>query len=815
MKQNQTDERDTVLRDALRAALPDAPASPELRARVAQMATQSEEEVSTPKRGTKTRRARLAWSAVGVACALLALAVAMPRVLTTQAMAQIEAAMADVKSAHLVTYEIKNGKRIVNGETWYQNGKWRVEYPQDGRTSISSGGQTWTYEAVANTVTKTNSAAPFARKPTGFALANWTQDLTGNGEKPDITLLGDATYRGVQVKRVQLVVRNSMETTTLILWVDKASDLPLRGDITSRNRYGQQMRGEIEATYNEPVAPALFEPNFKRDARFVDKGRQQSDILGRLNAGIARQKVGERTIAIRDLRVNARGDVFVLYTAGKTPKDRFSDRENWFNGRDWKIYLTDSLGTRYHYQRGSYEPEYIEGIWPPRPLYNGERLQGDWWVPEVAPQLGKRWQPRTFTLEFEVNPRNLHGGDSARWPADYSAKARFKIPVDEAQTTLVPTPTKFIGGGLDDEQILRIESEARGELPPGTLPSPELQTILIEGEDTYDLKFSPAGQQILTGGDGGARLFEAQSGRLLKQWRGPQSSHADKIVVSPDGESVGAAFTTRDYRALDFALWDAQTRQERARWKWNLGAEESLASLEIAPDNRTLRVVIRRTTKSHVDPDPRIGKIIDEMEIETQQRDLLTGKIRARRVLTNEGFTLEIEQAQSGGKWWIATLQNLRNPRGRVLTRYDGATGEPKFAEDVSALDGRGLAMAAGRVAVSGQIHPRRADGSVDFEAPTEGSQVRTFAVDADKGLRDFPHTGSNFGSSIALSDNGRFIAFEDAGHTISVRDVSSGRTLQTLTGHYSGISHLAFSPDGTRLVSSDLKGKTFAWKLD
>ena len=816
-KRDQRDERDQRFAQTLRAALPDGAPSTELRQRIAQMAARADDKsvATTPKRRPMARRARFALAAIGVACALLLFSVMWPRVLTTQAMAQIESAMENVSSAHTVVYEIRDGQRVLHDETWYQNGKWRTQNHERGSTTLWVGGKFWAYDAIANTVTTSDKPGPFAHTPQGSTVAAMTQGMTMEGQKPAVTLLSDAQLNGRTVGRIALVSRTSYETSTLIFSFDKATDLPIRGDVLVRNRYGQEMTGEMEFEFNQPLAPALFEPKFGRGARFIELGRQRKAIGDQLKNAIARQKVGARTIVLRDLQVNKRGDVFVLYTAGKRPDDGFSDRENWFNGRDWKVYLSDSLGTRYHYQRGNYEPEYIEGAWPRRPLYNGERLQGDWWVPSTASTPGNRWQPRTFTLQFEVNPRNLHGKQGTKFPADYSAHASFKVPVGEAQTTLVPAPMKFIGGGLDDERILQIESEARGELPPGALPSPELKRVLIEGEDTYDLQFSPDGQQILTGGEKGARLFEAQSGRLRKQWRGPRGSHADKVVVSPDGETVGANFTTRAYQPLEFALWNAQTLQERARWKWDLDEDQSVASLAVAPDNRTLRVALRRTTKKHDDPDPRVGEVIDAMEVETQQRDLLTGKIRERRVLPHDGFVLEIAQAQSGGKWRVATVQDIRNPRLRLLGRFDGATGAQVANEDVTMLDGRGLAMAAGRVAIGGQIRPRRADGSVDFEAPTEGSQVRTFAVGADKGLHDFPLTGNTFGSAIALSEDGRLIAFEDAGHTISVRDAQNGRTLKTLTGHATGISHLAFAPDGTRLVSADFKGKTFEWKLD
>ena len=813
---NPFDERDQILSETLREALPDAPASPALRQRVAQMAAQTK--TVSPKRRALTRRARFAVGAVGVALALLIFAVMWPRVLTTQAMAQIESALSNVSSARMTVYIIENGQRVTKSVTWIEGDKTRTQDSERGITTLQVGGKSWVYNAERDEVKVRTKTPASAQSAAAFTMSALMQGMTLERQKPAVTLLNDAQFEGRTVGRVQLVSRTDHETSTLIFLFDKATDLPIRGDILVRNRYGQELKGAMEFEFNQPFAPSLFAPKFSRDARFIELNEQSKTIADQLKNALAHQKVGARTIAIRDLRVNARGDVFVLYTAGKQPDDRFSDRENWFNGRDWKIYLTDSLGTRYHYPRGQgYDPQYLPGM-RPIPLFDGQRLHGDWWVPDVAPQPGKRWESRTFTLQFEVNPRNLHGGDGVRVPADYSAKARFKVPVDEAQTTIVPAPMKFIGGGLSDDQILQIESEARGELPPGARPSPELQRVLIESEDTYAVQFSPDGQQILTGGDGGARLFEAQSGRLLKQWRGPQGSHADEVVVAPNGKTVGAAYTTRDYRALEFALWDATSLKQRARWKWDLGADESLASLAIAPDNRTLRVVIRHVVQKHYDS--QAGEITDQMQVETQERDLFTGKIMARHImarhiLTDASFVLEIGQAQSGGKWWVATLQNEKNPRGRSLQRFDGATGARVADEDISDLDGRGLAMAAGQVAVSGRFRPRRADGSVDFEAMPQGSEVRTYAVDADKNLARLLLTGSNHGQAIALSSDGRRIAFEDDGHTISVRETQNGRTLKTLTGHYALVTHLAFSPDGKRLVSADLKGKTFAWKLN
>src|SRR2546423_8403581 len=86
-----------------------------------------------------------------------------------------------------------------------------------------------------------------------------------------------------------------------------------------------------EPRYNDPLPAALFEPRFPKSAQILEPARDRRNWEKRLRPGIDRKHVGDREIVIRDLQVNAEGDVFLLYTAGARPSD------GW---QDWSVELT-------------------------------------------------------------------------------------------------------------------------------------------------------------------------------------------------------------------------------------------------------------------------------------------------------------------------------------------------------------------------------------------------------------------------------------------------------------------------------------------
>lgn len=203
-----------------------------------------------------------------------------------------------------------------------------------------------------------------------------------------------------------------------------------------------------EFSFDQPLSSALFRPDFPRAARRVDFDAEQRRWGERLARGLARQQVGDRTIVIRDLQVNAGGDLFLLYSGGKFPTDSV---------RDWSVKVADDLGTRYLRIGESFQatmPREIPGI-PKGYRFNGERLEGDWWVP-LEPQ--RPWKPRRITISVKVAPVNRHG-EQFGWPL--SIPATFGLPVARPECLFLPEYLAYMPFSVTEWQARRGAAEAR------------------------------------------------------------------------------------------------------------------------------------------------------------------------------------------------------------------------------------------------------------------------------------------------------------------------------------------------------------------
>jgi len=199
-------------------------------------------------------------------------------------------------------------------------------------------------------------------------------------------------------------------------------------------------------------APARSAQRFDLDHARQEWGRY-------LAKGIARQPVGDRAIVICDVEVTAEGDLFLLYTAGKYPTDDNLRAENYFADRDWKVEVKDDLGTFYEWQPDLWASNQHMGPGAPAGyVLNGERLEGDWWIPAV-PQMP--WKPRRFTVTFRVNSVNLHDDPhSPARKADYSQTAIFTLPVAAPATALIPDYMPEMPEGFEfNEEFMRTYHE--------------------------------------------------------------------------------------------------------------------------------------------------------------------------------------------------------------------------------------------------------------------------------------------------------------------------------------------------------------------
>jgi outer membrane lipoprotein-sorting protein len=441
---------DTRQEERLRAlfAAADPPVKPSeaLRQRVAAVTEAHARPVS--RRDERSRRGGRRWRALRIGLALAgAAAVALaaisiaPTLVAAQALRRMQAAISDARSMHEVAWHLNSdGSRVKTYEIWYQGGRWRFETRSHGQIQVSGGGRLWSYDPQLHQVTVRRAEGPFAYNPSGFSMTSLSRDFARWGWQTTIRMLDDRVTAGRRVH--QVTITQPHDPGRLLLLVDAATDLPIQiqSQLEMNGRWTTQ--GLSVLHYNEPLPAVLFEPRFPSTAPVVDLDHARREWQRRLAKGIARKHVGDRTIVLRDLQVNADGDVFLLYTAGGLPQDVW---------RDWSIELTDELGTRYLAGEGvieAYVP--IHGRRGGKGyLFDGQKLEGAWWVPVVPQSPGKA---RRFTVTFHVQPVSHHGPEPV--PVEnFSASTSFTLRAGRPATERVPRYMAYLPSGPDDREV--------------------------------------------------------------------------------------------------------------------------------------------------------------------------------------------------------------------------------------------------------------------------------------------------------------------------------------------------------------------------
>jgi outer membrane lipoprotein-sorting protein len=450
--------REERLRARLAAAYPPLELTEALRQRVAELAAQHEAG-EVRESGAAWRRAR-PWSPFRIglglagAAVLAAVAVGMaPAWLARQVLQRAEAAVGQVRSAHIVHWGVApDGQRSKAEEKWYEAGRWRFERTEPRSIQVFAGGKLSSYEPDTGTATVIrDEEGPYGGNPSGFSLAAMGYDMAQWRRRQEIRLVGDISVAGRPAHQVVIEpVAKSVWLSRLLLAVDAETDLPLRLE-TQWERGGRWVtEGITEYRFNEPVPAKRFALVFPNSARVTEVARSRQEWERHLASGIGQVRLGDRTIVIADLQVNAEGDVFVLYTPEKDPG----------YGRDWSMELADDLGTRY-LARDPLRPSLMSR--DPRLPYGytlrGAEFQGDWWVP-ATPQ--RPWKPRRITLTFRLSPTTLGQAGTApeKGPA---ASASFTLDVDRPATALVPEYAVFMSEFLDEMGVRYGEARARAD----------------------------------------------------------------------------------------------------------------------------------------------------------------------------------------------------------------------------------------------------------------------------------------------------------------------------------------------------------------
>lgn len=508
-----TTEQDTDLREALQAAHPMAEPPDALRRRIAALA---EETAAAPPPPRSPRwRTGLRLAAVAAAVLVVFALLLPPKMTAVQAYQRMADSVRDVRSAHYTRWTVlPNGTQVKEIEVWYQAGNWRLEsvYPQYRQVQVSRNGVNWTYETLTNTVTQDDATSiQWFDRISGFSVGALSHEAALLDNDTHVTLLGATSVAGRPAHVILFYSqwRGDRGNPQSTLWrscivVDDATDLPIRSESQSRKpNQTQWVTNNVEVDqYNQPIPAAVFTPDFPKTARRIDAVSEREQWRERLSRGIAAQRVTPMGYAharpvkviIRDFQVNAKGDVFLLFTA------------NTEVGRDTpfgSVALTDEFGTKYidpSRQRNGvgsqiFVPTCMDrtngGLKVNGYVFGGEQLEGIRWVPL---RVQVPWKPRRFRLTLHLD----HVGGPP-------GTAVFDLPVQRATAEVVPEYMPYMARPLCSDAGAQAEEET------------EVRAYSFEHEE-HDLPSALAAyREIIARRDEQARKFGTLTGSST-QW---------------------------------------------------------------------------------------------------------------------------------------------------------------------------------------------------------------------------------------------------------------------------------------------------------
>lgn len=329
------------------------------------------------------------------------------------------------------------------------------------------------------------------------------------------------------------------------------------------------------------------------------------------------------------------------------------------------------------------------------------------------------------------------------------------------------------------------------------------------------VRFGPDGRVIASAETGDIRIWDVESGDLLKRlYERWTDNSASGLAFSPDGRQIAAGYLDK------VIVWDiadgrqVQTLQDESLW--------TVSSLAFSPDGRQLLSgswdeAIRLWDVS-------TGKLSHTLKGHTEEVNDVAFSPDGRRIVSAGGDeTIKIWDAASG--------QQLR--------QLDREGDNDAFVNSCAiSPDGRRLALTRGNVvaivdAESGHDllilrgHTNRVNsvafGPDGLMVASGGSDDSVKIWDSVGGalLNTLTAHGANV-TSVGFSPDGRSIASGSSDWSVSPTppgmiifwDVATGREVRRLLGHAGGINCVAFRPDGRQIASASKDGTVKVWDV-
>ncbi len=350
----------------------------------------------------------------------------------------------------------------------------------------------------------------------------------------------------------------------------------------------------------------------------------------------------------------------------------------------------------------------------------------------------------------------------------------------------------------------------------------------LEGhtKSVNSVTFSPNGNTLISTGADGVCLWDVNTGEYIDEFQIPAVSAA----FSPDGKTCAIANET------GISLWNAHTFQFLERLTETAGSEDnnfrgkdisSIESVAFSPDGKTVVSCggnnihlwdsdtnqLLETLIGHTES---VNSVILSPDGETIASASDDGTIRLWNVNTREPLKTLMAHADSANSVVFSsdgeTIASSSNDR--TIRLWNANTGEllrtlTGHVENVNTIafspDGNTIASGSGRLVYLG--------GGED-SGTCVGQEIRLWNANTGELIKTLTgHTSvvnsvvfSPDGKTIA-SGSGHWMGYEgkaSAGEEIRLWNANTGELIKTLTGHKDVVSSVAFSPDGSYIVSGD-----------